>query len=128
MTIRTGVRWKPSVYRSSQETINQGLDPSTTPPSGTIVRIAQCVAYDDTKVATGGNPYKPGSPATEVEIYILDESPRLLDLAAMDGKTQVQINAMWATALTDYKVFIQPAVAALVKSEIGVQLTPPSLF
>lgn len=128
MAIQTGVRWKPSVYRSSQETINQGLNPAATPPAGTIVRIAQLVAYDDTKVTTVGNPYAPGTPATESQMYILDEIPVGLDLTAMNGKSQAQITAMWGAALAAQKTYWQPAVANLVKSEIGVQLTPPSLY
>ena len=128
MAIRTGVRFKPAIYRSSQEAINMGLNPAATPPEGTIVRIVQLVGYDDTKVAFAGNPYKKGDPATEQHIYILDEQPKQLELAAVNGKTQAEVNAMWSTILANYKTQMQPAVANLVKSEIGVQLVDPSLY
>lgn len=131
MAIRTGVRFKPSVYRSSQETINAGLNPSPEgdgPPEGTVVRIVQLVGYNDAEVTTGGNPYRPGDPATERFIYILDEQPKMIDLSAINGKTQNQVNAIWSAVLSDYKTQMQPAVASLVKSEIGVQSAAPSLY
>jgi len=128
MAIRTGVRFKPSVYRSSQETINASLNPGATPPTGTVVRIVQLVAYNDAELTTPGNPYAAGTPATESKIYILDEQPKMQELAAMDGKTQGQVNAMWAAVLAAYKTEMQPAAANLVKSEIGVQSAAPSLY
>ena len=128
MAIKTGVRFKPSVYRSSQSAVNMGLDPAATPPAGTIVRIVQLVGYDDTQVTTAGNPYRPGDAATERFMYILDEQPKMVALEGLDGKTQTQINAIWAQVLADYKTQMQPAVANLVKSEIGVQSAAPSLY
>lgn len=128
MAIRTGVRFKPSVYRSSQETINASLNPGATPPTGTVVRIVQLVGYDDTQVAYAGNPYAAGTPATESKIYILDEQPKMIELAAVNGQSQANVNAMWAAVLAAYKTEIQPAVANLVKSEIGIQSAAPSLY
>lgn len=128
MAIRTGVRFKPSVYRSSQETINAGLNPAAVPPSGTIVRIVQLVGYDDTQVAYAGNPYAPGTQATESKMYILDERPLMLELSSFNAMNQAQANAAWAAVLASYKTEMQPAVANLVKSEIGVQTAAPSLY
>ena len=120
MAIRTGVRFKPTIYKSTMSAVNAGLNAVSTPPSGTIIRTVQLFGYDDTKVGTGGNPYVAGLPESEVHIYVLDESTVQIELAAIDGKTQAQVNAIWAQALADYKTAIAPAVPNLLKSEIGV--------
>ncbi len=107
-----------------------GLNPSPEegPPSGAVVRIVQLVGYDDTQVAFAGNPYRPGTQDTERFIYILDEQPKMLALEAFNGITQNQANTLWANVLAAYKAEMQPAVANLVKSEIGVQSVAPSLY
>lgn len=127
--ISTGVRFKPAIYRSTQDTINQGLDPSATPPSGVVVRTAQLVAWVTAKfVPYGPLTYAPGSQGTEILMFILDETPIMLSLESMDGKTQNQVTAMWGAALAGYKASIEPAVDALLASEYGVQSTLPILF
>lgn len=126
MAIRGAVRFKPDMYRSSLEATVAGLNAAATPPTGSIVMMAQLVAYDDT-VVTGAN-YKPGRPDIEQEITVLYEEPIMMDLSVFSGKTQAQSTAMWSTALTDFANRVSPAAVSLLRAIRAARLSAPQFL
>lgn len=126
MTVRGGVRFKPDMYRSSLESTVGSLDPSATPPTGTVFMVVQLAAWDDADFA--GVTYTPGDPATESLLTILYEDTLSMELAAFAGKTEQQATAMWAAALANWKNYVAPAALTLLNATRGARLTPPSLY
>lgn len=140
MAIKGAVRWKPTMYRSSMETTVIDLNPrgeqydeegdvtgQTGIPEGTLVFIAQAVAYDDAAVGTTANPYRPGDPATERHVVILHERTYTKSLAAAHAATQAQIDADLAATLAAYRDWILPAGPALVKAYYAARMAAPVL-
>ena len=140
MAIKGAVRWKPDTYRSSIEATVVDLNPlgqysdvdgnplpPTGVPGGTLIFVIQAVAYDDTKLGTVGNPYRPGHPDTEREIVVLHEQTRQYDLSAVQTMTQAQVNSFLNSELLAYKTWVLPAGASLVKAFYGARMSAPVL-
>jgi hypothetical protein len=140
MAIKGAVRWKPDAYRSSIEATVIDLNPTgqyndaegnplppTGVPGGTIILVAQAVAYDDAKVGGAGNPYRPGHPDTEREIVVLHEQTRQYDLSAVQTMTQAQVNSFLNSELIAYKNWVLPAGTSLVKTFYSARMAPPVL-
>ncbi len=123
MAIKAAVRWQPDAFRTSLETTIQNFDPTTTPPSGTLIRMAQLVVYDDTEV-TGGN-YAAGDPATERNLVLLYAEPIGMELALFQPLNAAASAAAWATALQAFANRVTPAVALLVKAQRAAMRTAP---
>jgi hypothetical protein len=128
MAIKGAVRYKPSVNSSLEATV-AGLDTTATPPSGIVVVTAQLVAYDDTKVGIAGNPYVPGDPATEKFVKVVYQDAIQMSLEAFDGLSMVAAQALWTTALTNWKNTIgTPAALTLYTAVYGALTAAPILY
>jgi hypothetical protein len=125
MAIKGAVRWKPDTYRSSIEATVMELDPSVTPPGGSVVLIIQAIAYDDT-VVTPAN-YQAGHPDTERNIIVLHEQVKQYALSAAHSMTTAAINSFLAGELVAYKNWVLPAGPALIKAFYGARTTAPLL-
>lgn len=100
MAIKYAARWRPVAYRSTIESIivPAGTDDEGNPTGpGWRVQTLQAIVFDDARFAAG-NPYKPGDPATEQHLAIIEEVPIQLDIAAFAGKTYAQAKALWDAA------------------------------
>lgn len=127
MAVVGAVRWKPDTYRSSLETTVAGLsvDPEGDgPPEGTIVMVAQLVAYDDQRFP---NPqaYQSGNPATEQWVTVLYAEPIMMDLSAFASMTDQQAQDAWADALAAFGARLLPAVPVLIRAVRAAKIAPP---
>lgn len=123
MAIHGALRYKPDIYQTALETTIAEIDLSTTPPTGVVVRTAQLVLFDDA-VTTGAN-YKPGDPATERNLCLVDQTPIMIDLASFAGKTAEQCNKMWTDALNAWgQPYVQHG-GLLVNALWGSSFLPP---
>lgn len=139
MAIRGAVRWKPDAYRSSIEATVAELNPTGVQPpdaqgnpqpdsgvpGGSVVMIAQAVAYDDT-IVTGAN-YQAGDPATERNIVVLHERTYTFDLSVAHTSTQAQIDTLLTNTLNSYRSWILPAGPALVRMFYSARRSAPIL-
>lgn len=126
MAIRGAVRWRPDTYRSPLLATVAELDPTAEPPTGSIVMVAQLVAYDDTQL-TGAN-YQPGHPDTERKLVILHERTYTKELAAFATMTQSEASAAWADTLADYKAWVLPAGPTLLKAIRAARTAAPQVI
>lgn len=133
MAIRGAVRWRPDVGRSASQSSILNLIPSPRDadgnatgghPSGTIVMIAQLVAFDDARIG-GPNPYRPGSPDTEREVTILYEQVFTKELAVLGQMTEAQATSEWTATLQGFRDEHLPAVCPLIKAIRAARMSPP---
>jgi hypothetical protein len=128
MALQYAVRWRPVPFRSTIETIST---PDQTDENGAVIpgqriQTLQAIAFDDTKVGTAGNPYRPGDPATEQHLAIIEEVPIQLDIAAFAGKTVAQATALWNGARDAQKAawLADPHIQAKIMAAVGGALSP----
>lgn len=127
MAIKYGIRWRPTPFRSTIEAITVNRDLAADPPtSGQRVQTLQLIAFDDQKVGTAGNPYRPGDPGTEQHIAVVDERPIALDVAAFAGTTNAEAQARWDAARDAQRAAweAEPDILALIRAAIGGALSP----
>ena len=127
MAIKGACRWKPDIYKTSLETTVANLDPTATPPTGSVVMTAQLVGYDDTKIGAG-NPYAPGASGVEQFITVLYEEPITKELSAFEVMSQAQATAEWAAALDAFKTRVLPAGPLLLKAIRAAKIAAPILI
>lgn len=142
MAIKGGVRWKPDQYRTSLEATVTDLNPTgqqydengnpttaTGVPEGTVVMIAQAVAYDDAVFGDGAGqvPYRPGDPETERHLVVLHEETKMYELSAAYAPTAAQIDAFFAAELEAYRDWVLPAGGTLAKVMYTARMAPPIL-
>lgn len=126
MALKGAVRWKPDTYESSILTKISSFDPTTTPPTGDVVMIAQLVMYNDV-IVTPEN-YKKGDPATESNITVLYEAPITKSLSSFSGMTAGQMATEWANTLSTFRLFVQPAATYLANVLWTARNAPPILL
>ena len=137
MATRGAVRWRPDVGRSaSQATImdfnpapldENGL-PSGGPPTGSVVMIAQVIAYNNERVDTAAKPYRPGHQDTEEDITVLYEQVFTKELAVIGKMTQAQAEAEWAATLQSFRDTHLGAIDPLIKAIRAARRSKPLLF
>ena len=131
MSIRTAIRLKPDTFRGGLETTIQWSTPAAAPGgpvparAGTVVRIAQLVIYDDTKVGNAQSPYNPGSEATERFVVVCDQEAISLALGSFAGLTYQAAQALWQAPLQAAADRWAPDRDALAKAAGGAWLVPP---
>lgn len=127
MAIKYAARWRPTPFRSTIEAIIVPMTDAETGEStgpGWRVQTLQAIVFDDARFAAG-NPYKPGDPATEQHLAIVEEIQIQLDIAAFAGKTYAQAQAMWDAARDQQIAAWQadPYIDAKVKAAAGGALS-----
>lgn len=122
MTAKIAVRWRPQAYRSTIETIDTA---SSGTNAGDRIETLQVVVYDDTQLATPGNPYVPGSPATEQFLRVVTETPISLGVDAFVGKTYAESKALWDAARDNQIAAWQgdPKIQARINAAVGAGLS-----
>lgn len=126
MATGIAIRWRPAAYRSTTETILMPGNPEADPPTGgQRVQTLQLVVYDDTKLGTTGNPYRPGAPETEQHLAIVDEVPISMEVDAFAGLTAAQSTAQW-NAARDAQIAVweaDPSIQGKINAAIGGHLS-----
>lgn len=125
MAIVIRARFKPLVNRDPQQTMIERFDAAA--GTGTVVLPVQIVAYDDATY----NPATavPGDPQQEAWLDVLYEDVVRLDLAALAGRTQAQVNAALAAALDGWSVSLKSAGPGVLKiwraaRQVGLRTIP----
>lgn len=126
MAIKYAARWRPTPFRSTIEAIVVPMTNSEGEPTGPGWRVQtlQAIVFNDASFPAG-NPYKPGDPATEQHLAIIEEVQIQLDIAAFAGKTYAQAQAMWDAARDGQIALWQsdPAMDAKIKAAAGGALS-----
>lgn len=125
--LKVAIRWKPSNLRSTLETVIVPGNPDATPPTSPArVAVLQAVIYDADKVATTGNPYVAGAPASEQFITTILETPIQLAVSAFAGLTDAQAQALWDQALATQQAAwtADPQINEYIAAAKGKYLSP----
>lgn len=137
MATHYAARWRPQIGTGALSTVISGSpgdpgNPPTVPATeDTQARTErlQLVVYDDTEVGPGlnpPNPYRPGDPATETKLAIVDEVPLTQMISAFAGKTEAQAQAIWDAARDAQITTWQndPQIMAKVRAARGAYRSP----
>ncbi len=121
MAMQDRARYKPDMQRSTLEALVANLDPTATPPTGTVYLPVQVITYDDGDIPA----YRPGDPEIEQYVTVLHEDTLSFALDGFGGLTAAGVLAQMEGRLDSWAATVKPAVPMLRRIIRAAKRTAP---
>ena len=116
-------RYKPDTYRSTLEAIVAELNPTVTPPTGTVYLPVQIVSFNDTDFPAAN--YRPGDNGIEQFVTVIYESVISVQLEGFEGMTAQQVQDDLIARLDAWAQTVKPAIPRLRRIIRAAKRLPP---